>query len=123
MFILFIGAAKRAALKARQMAAAAAAAAALEEDDGNATDVDNASLPEDGMAVSGRKQSKTAVARKPSGTESVASIKSAEIPVIKISGETEASKSKVTAGPSKPPVAEKKQRLLKALIQAGKVRH
>lgn len=125
----FAGAAKRAALKTRQLqAAAAASAAASAEDDGNATDIDQASLPED-VGAGHRKTSRpsgtstSGVPRKPSCTDSVASTRS-EIPVIKISEEEESK-----AGPSgavgesaKPIVVpSKKQRVLKALIKAGKV--
>ncbi|OXA56807.1 Transmembrane channel-like protein 3 [Folsomia candida] len=124
----FAGAAKRAALKTRQLqAAAAASAAASAEDDGNATDIDQASLPED-VGAGHRKTSRpsgtstSGVPRKPSCTDSVASTRS-EIPVIKISEEEESK-----AGPSgavgesaKPIVVpSKKQRVLKALIKAGK---
>jgi hypothetical protein len=73
--------AKRAALKAR---------CEQQDDDGNATDVDQASLPEDVDALpkhsTVRGQQKVKASRKPSCTDSIASTRS-EIPVIKISKE------------------------------------
>jgi hypothetical protein len=120
--VTYKGAAKRAALKARKIQAAATAAAKLEaEDDGNATDIDQASLPEDKEA--GRKVSRGHIpaTRKPSCTDSVASIRS-EIPVIKISEEEESAKA-CGSGTAKPIIVPaRKQRVLKALIKAGKVR-
>ena len=129
---LHLGAAKRAALKTRQIQAAAAAAeASAGEEDGNATDIDQASLPEDGggVATSRKKTSKsrTTVTRKPSCTDSVASTRS-EIPVIKISvdegdGAGQAPKPGTSSDASKPTVVPtRKQKVLKALIKAGKVR-
>lgn len=90
----FAGAAKRAALKARQQQDGSKqqqpTSSGGGEDDGNATDVDQASLPEDHQTGTGKQSSsgkqKQSAARKPSCTDSVASTRS-EIPVIKISEE------------------------------------
>lgn len=120
VFYFRIGAAKRAALKAKKQK--------LEpmEDDGNATDADQASLPEDPTGVSKTKPKPPT--RKPSCTDSVASTRS-EIPVIKISEEVEGitnpkpgtSAQHMTRTGSKVD-PEKKKRLLKALIKQTKVK-
>jgi len=96
------------------------------EDDGNATDADQASLPEDPTGASKTKPKPPT--RKPSCTDSVASTRS-EIPVIKISEEVEGIKNPkpgtsaqhMTRTRSKVD-PEKKKRLLKALIKQTKVK-
>lgn len=131
----FAGAAKRAALKARQQQEGKLGPSKPEEkrkppttsmattigggadDDGNATDVDQASLPEDhGAAASSSKQAGSAKAtpqkppisaRKPSCTDSVASTRS-EIPVIKISEEEEPTKKPITEQPTSEKKIDKK---------------
>jgi hypothetical protein len=121
------GAAKRAALKAREIKKEKAREQKV-EDDGNNTDADQFSLPADDAVPGGsglvRKTSRPVgggATRKPS-SDSVASTRS-EIPVIKISEEEESAKAGTSGTAVKPIVVpSKKQRVLKALIKAGKVR-
>ena len=120
------GAAKRAALKAKKLQEQQQQK--QQHDDGNATDLDQVSLPDDQP----QRGYKPIPPRKPSCTDSIASTRS-EIPVIKISKDEDnkvgTSRTMATApgssrnepGPSTGVDPNKKARVMKALISAAKV--